>query len=242
MSRSRPDLQYAVALMASRVSSLVTKLLLLAQGLCGVAKLYVLILMLIVCAIAFWEARRAYLRTGSIAVRLRAVSANQRAALTPKSKASHKPWTLTNAECRELSAYCERDPAEPLPPAEAARFAELLAKLDQGSAGFHAKTQAQASTAAETHQPAGKVESRASPSTAPQTAECGVQADFALGFTRVTPPEEYMPTPTVRIAETPYEGPFFCTASAQGKIHIDSHCWCLRNVPHPWQLDIPCTP
>ena len=56
---------------------------------------------------------------------------------------------------------------EPLPPAEAARFAELLAKRDQGSESFRAKTQAQTSAAAEIHQPAGEVESRASASTAP---------------------------------------------------------------------------
>ena len=96
-------------------------------------ELYLLILMLIVCAVAFWEAGRACLRTGSNAVRLQGLSARHRAAPTPKPKTSHKPRTLTKAECRELSAYCETDPAEPLPPAEAARFAELLAKLDQGS-------------------------------------------------------------------------------------------------------------
>ena len=191
---------------ATGLAGLVTKLLLLAQGLCGVAEssrvgevkdplpvessieLYVLILMLIVCAVAFWEAGRACLRTGSNAVRLRALSASQRAAPKPKPKTSHKPWTLTKAECRELSA--------------------------------------------------GEVGSRASASTAARTAECGVQTDFALGFTRMTPPEEYMPTPTVRIVETPYEGPFFCTASLQGKIHIDSHCWGLRNVPHPQQREM----
>ena len=88
-----------------------------------------LILMLIVCAVAFWEAGRACLRSGSD-VRVRALSASQKAAPKPKPKTSHKPGTLTKAECRELSAYCERDPAEPLPPAEAARFAELLANLD----------------------------------------------------------------------------------------------------------------
>ena len=238
------------------LAGLVTKLLLLAQGLCGVAEssrvgevkdplpvessieLYVLILMLIVCAVAFWEARRACLRTGSNAVRLRALSASQRAAPKPKPKTSHKPRTLTKAECKELSAYCERDPAEPLPPAEAARFAELLAKLDQGSESFRAQTKAQASTAAEIRQPAGEVESRASASTAARTAECGVQTDFALGFTRMTFSEEYMPTPTVRIVETSYEGPFFCTASSQGKIHIDSRCWGLRNVPHPQQREM----
>ena len=241
---------------ATGLAGLVTKLLLLAQGLCGVAEssrvgevkdplpvessieLYVLILMLIVCAVAFWETRRACLRTGSNAVRLRALSASQKAPPKPKPKASHKPRTLTKAGCRELSAYCDRESAEPLPPAEAARFAELLAKLDQGSEGFRAQTQAQASTAAETHQPSGEVESRASASTAPRTAECGVQTDFALGFTRMTPPGEYMPTPTVRIVETPYEGPFFCTASSQGKIHIDSHCWGLRNVPHSQQREV----
>ena len=87
-------------------------------------------------------------------------------------------------------------------PAEA-RFAKLLAKLDQGSQGFRAQTQAQASTSAETHQPAGEVESRASASTAPRTAERGVQTDFALDFTRMTRPEEYTPMPTVRIVETP---------------------------------------
>ena len=163
---------------------------------------------------------------------------SQRAAPKPKPKTNHKPSTLTKAECGELSAYCERDLAEPLPPAEAARFAELLAKLDQGSEGFRAQTQAQASTAAETHLRAREVESRASASTAPRTAECGVQTDFALGFTRMTPPEEYMPTPTARIVETPYEGPFFCTATPQGKIHIDSHCWGLRNVPHPQQREM----
>ena len=128
---------------------------------------------------------RACLRTGSNAVRLRALSASQKAAPKPKPKTSHKPRTLTKAECRELSAYCERDPAEPLPPAEASRFAELLAKLDQGSESFRAQTKAQASTAAEIRQPAGEVESRASASTAARTAECGVQTDFALGFTRM---------------------------------------------------------
>ena len=135
--------------------------------------------MLIVCAVAFWEAGRACFRTGSNTVRLRALSASQRAAPKPKPKTSHKPRTLTKAECRELSAYCERDPAEPLPPAEA-RFAELLAKLDQGSESFRAQTKAQA---------------RASASTAARTAECGVQTDS---------PQEYMPTPTVRTVETPY--------------------------------------
>ena len=79
-------------------------------------------------------------------------------------------------------------------------------------------------------QPAGEVESRASASTAPRTAECG--------FTRMTPPGEYTPTPTVRIVETPYEGLFFCTPSPQGKIHIDTHCWGLRNVPHPQQRSV----
>ena len=115
------------------------------------------------CAVAFWEAGRACLRTGSDAVRLRALSASQKAALSasqkaapkPKPKTSHKPRTLAKAECSELSAYC-------VPPAEAARFAELLAKLGQGSESFNAQTKAQASTAAETHQPAGEVESRAS--------------------------------------------------------------------------------
>ena len=29
---------------------------------------------------------------------------------------------------------------------------------------------------------------------------------------RMTPPENYMPTPIVRIVETLYKGPFFCTA------------------------------
>ena len=100
------------------------------------------------------------------------------------------------------------------------------------------RQKAQARTAAEIRQPAGEVESRASASTAARTAECGAQTDFALGFTRMTSPEEYMPTPTVRIVETPYEGPFFCTASSQGKIHIDSHCWGLRNVPHPQQREM----
>ena len=89
-----------------------------------------------------------------------------------------------------------------LSPAEAARFAGLLAKLDQGSEGFRAQTQAQASTTAETHQPAGEVESRASASTAPRTAGCSIQTDLSLGFTRMTLPEGYMPTPTVRIVET----------------------------------------
>ena len=84
--------------------------------------------MLIVCAVAFWEAGRACLRTGSNAARLRALSASHRAAPKPKPKTSQS-LRLTKAECRVLSAYCERDPAEPLPPAEAARFAELLAKL-----------------------------------------------------------------------------------------------------------------
>ena len=73
---------------ATGLAGLATKLLLLAQGLCGVAEssrvgevkdplpvessieLYVLILMLIVCAVAFWEAGRACLRSGSNAVRL----------------------------------------------------------------------------------------------------------------------------------------------------------------------------
>ena len=105
------------------------------------------------------------------------------ATLTAQTAQAQLPQsTLTKAECRELSAYCERDPAEPLPPAPA-RFAELLAKLDN----MRAQTQAQASTTAETHQSEGKVESGASASTAPRTAECGVQTDFALGFTRMTP-------------------------------------------------------
>ena len=47
----------------------------------------------------------------------------------------------------------------------------------------------------------------------------------------MTPPEEYMPTPTVRIVETPYEGPFFCIASPQKKINIDSHCWGCATCP-----------
>ena len=63
---------------------------------------------------------------------------------------------------------------------------ELLAKLEQGSEGFRAQTQAQASTAGKTHQPGGEVVSRASASTASRTAECGV----ALGFTRMIPPED----------------------------------------------------
>ena len=174
---------------ATGLAGLVTKLLLLAQGLWGVAEsskvgevkdplpvessmgLYVLILLLIVCAVALWEAGRACLRTGSNAVRLRALSASQKAAPKPKSKDQGR---VEGAKC--------------LPPAEAARFAEWLAKPDQGSEGFRAKTQAQASAAAETHQPAGKVESRASASTVPRTTECGVQTDFALGFTRMPPP------------------------------------------------------
>ena len=173
------------------------------QEIAGPIELYVLVLMLIVCAVASWKAGHACLRTGSYTVQLRALSASQKAAPMPKPETSHEPRTLTKAQCRELSAYCERDPAELLPPAQAACFAELLAKLDQGSEGFRAQTQAQASTAAKTHQLGGEVESKASASsTAPRTAERGVQTDFALDFTRMTPPEEYMPTPTVRIVET----------------------------------------
>ena len=240
---------------ATGLAGLVTKLLLLAQGLCGVAEssrvgevkdplpvessieFYVLILMLIVCAVAFWEAGRACLRTGSNAVRLRALNASQKAAPKPMPQTSHKPRTLTKAECRQLSAYCERDAAEPLPPAEAARFAELLAKLDQGSEGFRAQTQAQASTAAETHQLPARSRVEQVLLLRPELQSV-VSTDFALGFTRMTFAQEYMPTPTMRIVETPYEGPFFCTASPQGKIHIDSHCWGLRNVPHPQQREM----
>ena len=81
---------------ATSLAGLVTKLLLLAQGFCGVAEnsregevkdplpvessieLYVFILMLVVRAETFWEAGRACLRAGSNAVRLRALNASQK--------------------------------------------------------------------------------------------------------------------------------------------------------------------
>ena len=90
----------------SGFAGLATKLLLIVQSLCGVVEgttegevkdplpvetsieLYVLIVMLVICAIVVWEAGRACVRTGSNAVRLRALSANQQKA--PKQKAKAK--------------------------------------------------------------------------------------------------------------------------------------------------------
>ena len=48
---------------------------------------------------------------------------------------------------------------------------------------------------------------------------------------------EYMPTPTVRIVETSYEGPFFCERPRPERSRL-IHCWGLRNVSYPQQREI----
>ena len=227
------------------LQGMIAKLALLTQCACGVAErvqeeeskeplpvqssveLYVLIIMLAICVIALWEAGRTCVRTGSEAVRLRALSASPKSRVDPK----HKP--LNKAECRELSTLCHRDPACPLPPAEAERFAELLARLNEGQAPV-SREQGAASLSCEPaasplprapelreereeHVPAG-------------TVEASTQTDPEPAFRRLTP--EVMPTPIVRIVPTPYEGPFFCTFDRRTKIHTDPNCWGLRNVPH----------
>ena len=106
-------------------------------------ELCILILMLAVCAVTFWQLARSCVRAGSNTVRLQALSSSSKAT-RPKAKPKSQARTRTKAECRELSSLCDKDPSAPLSPEDAKRFAVLLAKLN--NAGEQAPAQPQVPT------------------------------------------------------------------------------------------------
>ena len=240
---------------ASGLGVIGTKLALLVQCLRGVAEnanidvkeplgiessmeLRILILMLAVCAVTFWELARSCVRAGSNTVRLRALSSSSKAT-RPKAKPKSQARTRTKAECRELSSLCDRDPSVPLSPEDAKRFAALLTKLN--NAGEQAPAQPQVPTSS-SEAPPREASSSPRPILGGQgpmppqmqrpacvDASTQTQPTF-LGLTPVPGP----PMPArIEIGQVPFpcERPFFCTRDGGNKVHTDPNCLGLRNVP-----------
>ena len=153
---------------------------------------------------------------------------------------------------RELTSLCDRDPAVPLSPEEAERFAVLLAKLSNAGEQAPAQPQApaqQQAPASSSEAPAREASSSPRPVPGgqgqmppqmqrPTCVDASMQTEPT--FLRLTP--DPSPPMAARIEirqipyegpvrQVPYEGPFFCTRDAGNKVHIDPNCWGLRHVP-----------